>query len=195
MNPDVIILADTVHTMEDRTPGSPAPQAVAVQDGVIAAVGSREDAEGWPAAEVIDFGAAVLTPGLVDCHIHPVFGLELTRGCDLSGAKDLAEVRALLRAEAEATPAGDWVRGWGLDPNVFGSAAAHRELIDDVVSGRPCLIRLFDGHSALASSGPSNWRGSPDRGRSTRPRKSSATPAAGPRGSCWRPPPSSSWRS
>ena len=119
---------------------------------MIAAVGSRAEAENWPAAEVIDFGAAVLTPGLVDCHMHPVLGLELTRGCDLSGAKDLAGVRALLRAEAAATAAGDWVRGWGLDPNVFGSAAAHRELIDDVVSGRPCLIRLFDGHSALASS-------------------------------------------
>lgn len=152
MNPDVIILADTIHTMEGRPAGNPAPQAVAVRSGVIAAVGSRSDAEGWPAAEVIDFGAAVLTPGLVDCHIHPVFGLELTRGRDMSGAKDLAKVRALLRAEAEATPSGDWVRAWGLDPNVFGSAAAHRELIDDVVSGRPCLIRLFDGHSALASS-------------------------------------------
>lgn len=152
MNPDLIILADTVLTMEDRLPGSPPPQAVAVQGGVIAAVGSRSDAEAWPAAEVIDFGAAVLTPGLVDCHIHPVFGVELTRGCDLSGAKDLAGVRALLRAEAEAATPGDWVRGWGLDPNVFGSAPAHRELIDDVVSGRPCLIRLFDGHSALASS-------------------------------------------
>lgn len=153
MNPDLIILADTIHTLDGRPAQSPAPQAVAVQDGVIAAVGSRSDAENWPAAEVIDFGAAVLTPGLVDCHIHPVFGLELTRGIDLSGATDLAGVRALLRAEAEAAPAGDWVRGWGLDPNVFGSAAAHRELIDDVVSGRPCLIRLFDGHSALASSG------------------------------------------
>ncbi len=152
MNPDLIILADTVHTMEGRLPGGQAPQAVAIQDGVVAAVGSRAEAENWPAAEVIDFGAAVLTPGLVDCHIHPVLGLELTRGCDLSGARDLAEVRALLRAEAAATAQGDWVRGWGLDPNVFGSAAAHRELIDDVVSGRPCLIRLFDGHSALASS-------------------------------------------
>jgi predicted amidohydrolase YtcJ len=152
MNPDVIILADTIHTMEGSSSGGPAPQAVAVEGGVIAAVGSRDDAENWPAAEVIDFGAAVLTPGLVDCHMHPVFGLELTRGIDLSGATDLAGVRALLRAQAEATPAGDWVRGWGLDPNVFGSATAHRELIDDVVSGLPCLIRLFDGHSALASS-------------------------------------------
>jgi predicted amidohydrolase YtcJ len=153
MNPDLIILADTVHTMEGRLPRGHAPQAVAVQNGVVAAVGTRSEAENWAAAEIIDFGAAALTPGLVDCHMHPVFGLELTRGCDLSGARDLAEVRALLRAEAAATAQGDWVRGWGLDPNVFGSAAAHRELIDDVVSGRPCLIRLFDGHSALASSG------------------------------------------
>ncbi|MDP9693327.1 UNVERIFIED_ORG: putative amidohydrolase YtcJ [Arthrobacter globiformis] len=152
MNPDVIILAGTVHTMDGMPSGTQAPQAVAVRDGVIAAVGSRADAAGWPAAEVIDFGDAVLTPGLVDCHIHPVFGLELTRGCDLSGAADLAAVRELLRAEAAATAPGGWVRGWGLDPNVFGSAAAHRGLVDDAVSGRPCLLRLFDGHSALASS-------------------------------------------
>jgi predicted amidohydrolase YtcJ len=155
MNPDLIILADTIHTMEGN-PGAGtagrAPQAVAVQDGVIAAIGTRTDAENWPAAEVIDFGAAVLTPGLVDCHVHPVLGLELSRGCDLSGATDLADVRALLRAEAEATVPGDWVRAWGLDPNVLGSDAPHRELIDDAVSGHPCLIRLFDAHSALASS-------------------------------------------
>ncbi|MFE4541698.1 amidohydrolase [Arthrobacter sp. NPDC056727] len=152
MNPDVIILAGTIHTMNGRPAWSPAPQAVAVQDGMIAAVGTRADAAGWPAAEVIDFGDAVLAPGLVDCHMHPVLGLELTRGCDLSGAADLAAVRALLRAEAAATAPGEWVRGWGLDPNAFGSAAGHRDLIDDAVSGRPCLIRLFDGHSALASS-------------------------------------------
>ncbi|WP_427132647.1 amidohydrolase [Pseudarthrobacter sp. S9] len=94
----------------------------------------------------------MLTPGLVDCNVHPVFGLDMTRGCDLSGARDLAEVRARLRCEAEVVGPDDWVRGWGLDPNVFGSAAAHRESFDDVVAGRPCLLRLFDGHSALASS-------------------------------------------
>ncbi|WP_457965106.1 amidohydrolase [Arthrobacter sp. D1-29] len=155
MNPDLIILAGTIHTMETSSTASPAgtpPQAVAVKDGVIAAVGTRAEAESWRAAEVIDFGQAVLTPGLVDCHMHPVLGLELTRGCDLSGASSLGEVQAILRTETSATPAGDWVRGWGLDPNLFGSAAAHRGLIDDVVPGRPCLVRLFDGHSALANT-------------------------------------------
>jgi predicted amidohydrolase YtcJ len=156
MNPDLIILADTIHTMDGSvtasSSGEQAPQAVAVHDGVITAIGTRTEAENWSAAEVMDFGPAVLTPGLVDCHIHPVLGLELTRGCDLSGATDLADVRALLRAEAAATAPGDWVRGWGLDPNVFGADAARSGLIDDAVSGYPCLIRLFDGHSALASS-------------------------------------------
>ncbi|MDQ0827616.1 putative amidohydrolase YtcJ [Arthrobacter sp. B2I5] len=151
MNPDLIILAGTVHTL-DGEPGSPAPEAVAVQNGRIQAIGTRQDAQSWGPAEVLDFGDAVLTPGLVDCHVHPVMGLDMTRGCDLSGITDLAAVRALLRAEAESTPAGEWVRGWGLDPNAFGSAPVHRELIDDVVTGRPALIRLFDAHSALAST-------------------------------------------
>ncbi|MGY3378348.1 putative amidohydrolase YtcJ [Arthrobacter sp. TE12231] len=150
MNPDLILLADTVHTLD----GTPEPvQAVAVEDGLIAAVGSRTDATDWRTAgtHVLDLGAATLTPGLVDSHIHPVLGLDMTGGRDLSGARTLTEVRQLLHAEAAAAAPGGWVRGWGLDPNVFGSSRVHREAVDDVVAGRPTLIRLFDGHSALAS--------------------------------------------
>lgn len=151
MNPELILLADTIHTMDANA----APvQAVAVQDGVIAAVGSREDAAGWrtDAPEVIDLGAATLTPGLVDCHIHPVFGLDMTGGVDLSGAASLADVRSLLGAAAASAGPEEWVLAWGLDPNVFGTAAVHRREIDGVLAGRPALIRLFDGHSALASA-------------------------------------------
>ena len=150
MTPDLILLADTVHTLD----GTPEPvQAVAVKDGLIAAVGSRTDATGWRTAgtQVLDLGAAALTPGLVDGHIHPVLGLDMTVGRDFSGARTLAEVRALLRAETAAAGPGGWVRGFGLDPNVFGASPVHRKAVDDVVAGRPALLRLFDGHSALAS--------------------------------------------
>ncbi|WP_125610155.1 amidohydrolase [Specibacter cremeus] len=151
MTDDLILLADTIHTLDGAT--TPV-QAVAVQDGLIAAVGSRDDAAAWrtAATEVIDLGSATLTPGLVDCHIHPVFGLDLTSGCELSGAQNLDDVRALLRAEADAAGPEGWVLGWGLDPNVFGTAAVHRDAIDGVLGGRPALIRLFDGHSALANA-------------------------------------------
>jgi predicted amidohydrolase YtcJ len=160
MTPDLIVLADTIHTLDDRPANSSRPdiQAVAVSAGMIAAVGSREDAQEWrkPGTRVVDLGGATLTPGLVDCHIHPVFGLDLTIGCDLSGASTLAEVRALLLAEsarfAESVNDGGWLRAWGLNPNAFGPVPLHRAVIDEVSGGRPAMIRLFDGHSALANS-------------------------------------------
>jgi predicted amidohydrolase YtcJ len=150
MTPDLIVLADTIHTLDNRDAGP--VQAVAVSGGVIAAVGSREDAQSWRQAgtRMVDLGSATLTPGLVDCHIHPVFGLDLTIGADLSGAATLEDVRTLLRAEA--THDDGWLRGWGLNPNAFGTVPLHRSALDDVSNGKPALIRLFDGHSALANS-------------------------------------------
>jgi imidazolonepropionase len=46
------------------------PWAMLVEDGRIAWIGSPHDAAAGPA---IDLGAALLTPGLVDSHTHPVF--------------------------------------------------------------------------------------------------------------------------
>ncbi|HEX7195678.1 MAG TPA: imidazolonepropionase, partial [Candidatus Limnocylindria bacterium] len=51
-------------------PAGLSPWALLVRDGRIAWTGSPADA---PAGERIDLGAALVTPGLVDCHTHPVF--------------------------------------------------------------------------------------------------------------------------
>ncbi|MFO7892780.1 MAG: imidazolonepropionase [Longimicrobiales bacterium] len=49
--------------------------AVAVEDGVITTVGSAGELEArYGAAERVDCGGGVLTPGLVDSHTHAVFG-------------------------------------------------------------------------------------------------------------------------
>jgi predicted amidohydrolase YtcJ len=152
MNPELIILSDTVHTLD---PAHPAPaQAVAVSGGRIAAVGTRDDAALWagPATETLDLGSATVVPGLVDGHVHPVFGLDITAGADLSGVQDLDEVRRLLAAEAARVGPGEWVQAWGLDPNAFDGAPVTSAAIEGVLGGRPAFVRLFDGHSALASS-------------------------------------------
>ena len=84
---------------------------------------------------MVDLGSATLTPGLVDCHIHPVFGLDLTIGVDLSSAATLEEVRALLRTEAAND--GGWLRGWGLNPNAFGAVPLHRSVLDESAVASP----------------------------------------------------------
>jgi len=51
-------------------PAGLSPWALLVRDGRVAWIGSPSDA---PPAERVDLGSALVTPGLVDSHTHPVF--------------------------------------------------------------------------------------------------------------------------
>jgi imidazolonepropionase len=48
--------------------------AVAIQDGRIVRVGRRAELAGYKAASIEPLGGAWVTPGLLDCHTHLVFG-------------------------------------------------------------------------------------------------------------------------
>ncbi|MFF8639656.1 amidohydrolase [Streptomyces sp. NPDC015345] len=145
---DLILTGARIRTLD---PGRPHATALAVRDGVITAVADTDDGvrdRRGPGTEVIDLAGASLVPGLVDSHSHPVWGLEMATGFDLSAVRDLDGLRAALRG-AERT--GGWVVAWGLDHNAFGGRAVDRALIEDVLDGAPAFIRLYDGHSALVS--------------------------------------------
>lgn len=66
-----------VMTMVPR-PGDPlgiiANAAIGIADGRIVRVGRRAELAGNRAAEVVPLGGAWVTPGLIDCHTHLVFG-------------------------------------------------------------------------------------------------------------------------
>src|SRR5881394_4345603 len=48
--------------------------AIGISDGRIVRVGKRAELAGFRAKEVTPCGGAWVTPGLVDCHTHLVFG-------------------------------------------------------------------------------------------------------------------------
>jgi predicted amidohydrolase YtcJ len=102
---------------------------------------------------VIDLAGATLTPGLVDGHTHPILGAESFVGLDLSGCTSVADLRRRLAEAVRTTGRGEWVRGFGLDHNVFGGQPITSALVDDVLDGLPAFLRLYDGHSALVSAG------------------------------------------
>jgi imidazolonepropionase len=66
-----------IATME-AAPGNPLGiienGAIGIQDGQIVRVGTRTEMAGNRAAEVLPLGGAWVTPGLIDCHTHLIFG-------------------------------------------------------------------------------------------------------------------------
>ncbi|WP_217144551.1 amidohydrolase [Streptomyces sp. AC627_RSS907] len=147
---DTILTGARVRTLDpDRSSAS----TVAVKEGHIVAVGDEADVRDWRGAdtEIVDLAGATLTPGLVDGHSHPCLGVEMSTGLDLSDCQDLDALRAALATAARAARRGDWVLAHGLDHNAFGGRPVHHDLIDTALAGVPAFIRLYDGHSALAS--------------------------------------------
>jgi predicted amidohydrolase YtcJ len=144
---ELILTGAKVRTLD---PERPRATAVAVRGGLIAAVGDEGDVRDWrgPGTEVVSLAGAHLVPGLVDAHSHPVWGLEMATGADLSGVRDLDGLRSALRGASRIE---GWVVGFGLDHNVFGGRTVHRSLVEDVLGGAPAFLRLYDGHSALVS--------------------------------------------
>jgi imidazolonepropionase len=62
----------------EAAPGNPLGiienAAIGIQDGRIVRVGSRTELAGNRAREVLPLGGAWVTPGLIDCHTHLIFG-------------------------------------------------------------------------------------------------------------------------
>ncbi|MBD3555486.1 MULTISPECIES: amidohydrolase [Streptomyces] len=150
MRTSLVLLA--ARLLDPVTGGFLPETALAVSGGRTVALGDDREIRALADASttVIDLKGAVVTPGLVDGHIHPVTGAEMTGGLDLSGCTDLAGVREALAAEVRKLAPGAWLRAWGLDPNAFGDAPVASASLSPVLDDVPALIQLFDAHSALA---------------------------------------------
>lgn len=150
---DLAVVGADVHTLDADRPHA---EAVAVRGSTIVAVGSTREILQLtgPGTRVVDLHGATLTPGLIDSHIHPVWGAALTDGIDLDGLTTLDAVRAAIRTEAERVRErgdGGWVRGWNLDYAVFDGIAIEGRLLEDAALGMPAAITFYDLHTAVGT--------------------------------------------
>lgn len=158
-NADLIITGARVHTMGVADSGAKAPaEAIAIQNGRIAAVGAKDEIVATfqtSRTEMHDLAGRTVTPGLIDAHLHPIQGVELTQGIDLAGVITLAGLRERLGAEARRlreTAGEGWLRGWNLDYSAFEGQPLTASLIDECLAGVPTLLFFFDFHTAVANT-------------------------------------------
>ena len=86
-------------------------QAMAIKNGLILRVGTDEEIlrlKG-PHTELIDLAGAMVLPGLMDSHTHPL-GAALTEfDHEIPAMESIADVLAYFRARAQAVPEGGWI--------------------------------------------------------------------------------------
>jgi predicted amidohydrolase YtcJ len=139
-------------------PQQPYAEAVSVRDGRVVAVGNRAEAAASVGsdAEVTDLGGQTLLPGLIDSHVHAVFG-----GIGLLSAdarSDLADVDALEAFVAEAKRSGRGMNGdvlvvTGIPLALWSQNAALNERFNGgAYAAQPLFLRGMDGHTGWSNA-------------------------------------------
>ncbi|HLY36005.1 MAG TPA: amidohydrolase [Candidatus Limnocylindria bacterium] len=144
-----LVLVGQVVVAADAT-GLETAEALAIGGGRVLAVGGRREiVEAAGGARVVSADGATIVPGLHDFHLHLVGMARARRIVDLSGASTMNEVVERLSPTVARLGAGDWVRGDGWSSEALDRRQLHR--LEDLLAGRPALLRSHDHHSAWAS--------------------------------------------
>ncbi len=141
-------------------PSTPFATHVAVQQGRILGVGTKEEMAAFGPAEWDDrFASKVILPGFVEGHSHlfegltwqdPYLGFFDRRGPDgriWPGLKSIEEVVARLGEIERGMESADApLTAWGFDPIYFGGRRMVRADLDQVSTRRPVAITHASGH-------------------------------------------------
>lgn len=114
--------------------------AIGILDGRIVRVGRRSELAGYRAKEVLALGGAWVTPGLVDCHTHLVFGGNRAAEFEqrLGGAtyEEIARAGGGIRSSVQATRALD----------VEGLVSAAEPRLRALMAGGVTTIEIKSGY-------------------------------------------------
>ena len=112
---DLILYNGRITTLDPNTPDA---TAIAIKDGKVVAAGSDKDimSHSASATKAIDLAGKRVVPGLNDSHTHLIRGgLSYNMELRWENVPSVSDALAMLRKQADNTPAPQWVRvvgGW-----------------------------------------------------------------------------------
>jgi predicted amidohydrolase YtcJ len=148
---ELVVTAATIRTFDERAGDV---EALGIADGVVVAVGTREEVErrSRPEASRLELPGAVL-PGFCDTHMHfEKIAAELQM-VQLGGARSVAEVLDLVAAATGTRAPGEWIQSFGDDnawheERLLEERLPERSELDDVAPDHP--VYLYRGQDAAA---------------------------------------------
>ena len=149
---ETAILSGRVFTGD---PARPWAEAVSVEDGRIAVVGSNGEVKAACSrgAQYLELPGRLIVPGIVDAHLHFIgFGLYLER-VDLRDLTSIAECRERVKGAVARTKPGTWIIGRGWSEHIWTD---RREPcasdLDDISADHPVMLIRCCGHTVWINS-------------------------------------------
>lgn len=149
---DLIVVNADIRSMDPLTPRA---EALAIRDGRIVALGSRESLDGYSSkdTEFLNAGGRLVLPGFQDTHLHlQDSGLEHAFNLKLNHLESPEHLQVLLKDFAGRHPGRQWLVGGGWSFGMFTESTLTREFLDTVVPDRPVFLRDNSYHSAIVNS-------------------------------------------
>jgi predicted amidohydrolase YtcJ len=152
---DLIVIAGTIATLN---PDQPWVEALAVANGKVLAVGSRQDIEQshrGPRTVIHELTGATIMPGLHDAHNHhQIAGKAALMEVEFLPTASLAEILAAIKEYSSRLPEDAWVVGgsWGSTLIEQLSHPQTKAVLDEASGGRPVLLVDDSHHNKWANS-------------------------------------------
>lgn len=156
-SPDVVLVGGPIVSpgsiwMSGAEPDLETPDAIAIKDGRVLAVGRSDEVRRMVGAgtRVVELAGRTVLPGLTDNHLHSIGGGE---GVDLSGTRTLEDVAGALAERASEVEPGDvvvtnsdWHEGQLLEQRL-----PYRDDLDRAVPDHPVVV-VRGGHEYILNS-------------------------------------------
>lgn len=131
--------------------------AVAVKDGRFVALGTDAEISALTDSEtsVVDLAGAVVVPGFIETHLHPMMWGLMLSGVDATTntCPTIEKLITALAARAAITPVGEPIEAWGFDDSLV---AEDRGLtvadLDKASTEHPILVRHLSAHGIYVNS-------------------------------------------
>ena len=146
-----ILLNGKIYTVDKKNPWA---EALVIEGNKIAYVGSNEGAKGFADEEssVEDLGGRLVTPGLIDGHIHAISAVVYNCVIMISAASDLEGMKATIRSYMDSHPNLPAYMGMGWADAYFGEVGPNKAVLDEICPDKPMAILSASGHCGWANS-------------------------------------------